>query len=314
LDDDLLWDRERTIELFTEMARQVPKLQWTAGNGLIGVAIDEDVMEAMVRSGLKAFKIGVESGNDQMLHEIKKPTTKAKLRERSKLIARYPDVLFSANFIVGFPAETFAQMMDSFDFARELATDWASFYICQPLKGTDMFSAFQALGDERTRDERYEKVINPGRAAERGEFGYKFAKDPAALKTGWDIFDIPRDSVPEIEQQKEIWFAFNLVANFLDNPNFKPGGNVAKIARWLEAIHDGYPYDASMAAALSHAYRLMGEAAKHEAYRAKFLRLIDEAPYWQGRVQQFPELLTLAGVGKAPRWYDGPVPTELVRR
>ena len=49
-------------------------------------------------------------------------------------------------FIIGFPDETFGQMMDSYDLAVELASDWASFYICQPLKGTEMFSAFQSLG------------------------------------------------------------------------------------------------------------------------------------------------------------------------
>jgi radical SAM superfamily enzyme YgiQ (UPF0313 family) len=312
LDDDLLWDPKRTVDLFKTMAEQLPNFEWTASNGLIAVAVDEEVMHWMVKSGLRAFKIGVESGNDKMLKTIKKPTTKAKLLDRAKLFAKYPEVLFSANFIIGFPNETFGEMMDSFNFAGALRSDWGSFYICQPLKGTDMFSSFQALGDSRTKEERYGKVINPGRSAERGEFGYQFAGQPDEY-AGWDIFNIPLDVVPSIEQQKEIWFSFNLVGNFLANPNFGPGGNPPKLAQWLESIHSGYPYDASMAAALTHAYFLAGDLTKFRSNQAKFLRLLDESAYWRKRVCQFPELLLLAHIEERPSWLPCEIPTTLVR-
>lgn len=313
LDDDLLWDRERTIALFKGLAEALPGLTWTASNGLIGVAVDEEVMDWMVRSGLIAFKIGIKSGNDHMLKLIKKPTTKRKLLARQKLFKNHRDVLFSGNFIIGFPQESFAQMLDTYNFALELETDWASFYICQPIKGTEIYSAFQSLGDTRCEEERYDKTINPGRSAERGEFGYRFARDAKSIATGWDVFALPRDEVPDLDQQKEIWFAFNLVANFLGNPNYRVGGNPAKIARWLRAIHDGYPYDASMAAALSHVHRLLGDEVEHGRYRESFLTLAREFEYWQMRCRQFPELLTLAGVVAAPGWFTERIPQTLVR-
>jgi radical SAM superfamily enzyme YgiQ (UPF0313 family) len=313
LDDDLLWDPERTVALFKGIAEQVPGLEWTASNGVIGVAVNDEIMKWMVASGMRAFKIGVESGNDRMLKTIKKPTTKPKLRDRVKLFAKYPQVLFSTNFIIGFPNESFGEMMDSYNFARELHSDWASFYICQPLKGTEMFSAFQALGDDRTREERYDKSINPGRSAERGEFGYLFTHDRSVIRTGWDVFNIPYSSQPNLEQQKEIWFAFNLVANFLDNPNFQPGGNVAKLKQWIAGIYDGYPYDASMAAALAHCSFLLSDRPGLQFYRDKFLRLTGQSSYWQSRSRQFPELLLLAHIERAPEWFTGDMPTSLVR-
>ena len=73
--------------------------------------------------------------------------------DKAELIRCYPDIFLSANFIVGFPEETFGQMYDSFTFARKLECDWSSFYVCQPLKGTDLFSSFQHLMDPRTNDE-----------------------------------------------------------------------------------------------------------------------------------------------------------------
>lgn len=294
LDDDLLWNPERAVALFKGLAAEVPELEWLCSNGLIAVAISEEIMEWMVKSGMKAFKIGIESGNDEMLHAIKKPTTKPKLRQKKELFKKYPEVLVSANFIIGFPKETFGQMMDTYNFARELDFDWSSFYICQPLKGTEMFSAFQELGDDRCEEERYDKTLNPGRSAARGEFGYLFQDSKDAIRRGKDVFNLPPDTVPNNEQLKEIWFTFNLVANFLNNPNFAPGGNPEKIVKWLEAIHSGYPYDASMSAALVRGYRLLNNEKKAALYREKFNGLVAHSVYWQRRVHEFPELALLA--------------------
>ena len=65
LDDDLLWNPKGSVELFKGLASQIPELEWTCSNGLIAVAITEDIMHWMVQSGMTAFKIGIESGNDE---------------------------------------------------------------------------------------------------------------------------------------------------------------------------------------------------------------------------------------------------------
>lgn len=298
LDDDLLFNPKRTIALLKAIVARVPELEWICNNGLIGAAIKPDTMEWMVRSGMKAFKIGIESGNDSWLRKIKKPTTKERLVEVGELFKLYPEVLVSGNFIIGFPRETFGEMLDTFEFARQLSWDWASFYICQPLKGTAMFSVFQALGDERCDYENYDKTLNPGRAAVRGEFGYYkgYHADggPPPVRAGRDVFQIPRDQVPTKEQIKEIWFTFNLIANFLENKNLAPGGNAGKIVRWFESIFAAYPNDASMAAVLAHGWKRLGDAERQRSYRTRFDAILAESDYWRWRVEQFPELLELA--------------------
>ena len=296
LDDDLLWDPKRTVELFKGLTEQVPGLEWVCNNGLIAVAITEEIMDWMAKSGMKAFKIGIESGNDEMLTAIKKPTTKPKLREKRVLFRKYPDIFVSANFIIGFPNETYGQMQDTFDFACELEWDWSSMYICQPLKGTDMFSAFRSLGDERCDVESYDKTLNPGRASKHGEFGFKEFQEGKTVLSGRDIFKLPKNQVPSQQQLKEVWFTFNLIANFIDNYNFKPGGNPSKIVRWFESIYQSYPYDASMCAALAKGYRLMGDNKNFKIYQEKFKAILKDSQYWQWRVQQFPELLEFAEV------------------
>jgi hypothetical protein len=278
------------------LAAQVPNLEWISNNGLIAAAISEEIMEWMVKSGLKAFKIGIESGNDEMLHKIKKPTTKQKLRDARKLFWRYPDVFVSANFIIGFPHETVEQMLDTFNFANELKWDWSSMYICQPLKGTEMFSAFQELGDERTEFENYDKTLNPGRAAAKGEIESHFGDDLKSIATGRDVFQLPKGLVPSQAQIRELWFTFNLVANFIENPNFKKGGNPEKMVRWFESIAHAYPFDASMSAGTARAYKLLGNREKFKWHRNNFISLLSDSGYWQRRVREFPELLDFSEV------------------
>jgi radical SAM superfamily enzyme YgiQ (UPF0313 family) len=296
LDDDLLMNPERTVTLFKRIAKEVPELEWVSNNGLIAAAITDEIMEWMVKSGMKAFKIGIESGNDEMLHKIKKPTTKRKLRTKRALFQQYPDVFASGNFILGFPNETFAQMLDTYHFADELKWDWSSMYICQPLKGTEMFSSFQELGDERTEVENYDKTLNPGRSAKKGEFGHDGAPDSQIILSGMDIFTLPKDEVPSLEQIKEIWFTFNLVVNFFKNPNFQPDGSPKKMVMWFKSIAYAYPYDASMCAGLAQAYQLLKQTKETNLFRTRFIEIIRKSNYWQKRVKEFPDLLKMANV------------------
>ena len=301
LDDDLLFGRSDSEELFKLMAEELPEdFEWIANNGVIAGAVSEEIMYWMVKSGCKAFKVGIESGNDAMLRQIKKPATKPGLRKAGAIFNKYPEVFVSGNYIVGFPGETFGEMMDTFNFANELSWDWANYYICQPLPGTDVFDAFQSLGDDRCDEEHY-GVYNPGKSnVQKGNFGYYkgyHSDDEMArsILSGKEVFDLPLDLVPSQEQIREIWFTFNLVSNFLQNRNFEAGGNPEKIVRWYESIVASYPRDASMCALLAHGYMVLGNQERSEHYRERFHSLHGEYDYWQRRVQEFPELLDFAG-------------------
>ena len=296
LDDDLLFNESFNLELFEKIKEEFKDLVWTASNGLIGVAITPKLMKAMSDSGLAAFKIGVESGSSEVIRDIRKPTTLWKLLEKAKLIRNYPHIFFSANFIIGFPGETFSQMMDTFSFARKLQCDWASYYVCQPLKGTDLYSSFQHLMDPRTKDESYSKTINPGRSAARGEFAYSENQETAKeLQAGWKIFELDLSRTFNANEHNEIWFTFNLVANFFDNPCYSSVTKTRKLIHWLLAIHSGYPFDASMTSALAHAYSLIGDIDKSEKYKKKAEEIILGSKYWQMRITSFPQILLLAG-------------------
>ncbi len=296
LDDDFLWDRGRTLHLLKRMAEEVPDMEWISNNGLIAAAIDEEIMEWMVKSGLKALKVGIESGNNAMLKKIKKPTSKRKLLMASTLFKKYPKVFYSGNFIIGFPDETFGEMMDSFNFAKQLGWDWASFYICQPLVGTEMYSMFRDLGVQQIEGEDATKALNPGRLAQRGEFGLNFDKQNDVILRGRDIYKLPRDIVPSGEQLNEIWFTFNFDINFSENPHLNAGTELNKTVRWFESILAGYPHDASMNAALAWGNRLMNKSKESKIYQDNVVNILSNSAYWLRRSEEFPEILQMSGL------------------
>ena len=83
------------------------------------------------------------------------------------------------------------------------------------------------------------------------------------------------------------------LVGFLNNPNFGPKGNLEKITRWFESIYAGYPFDASMAAALAKSYTMMNDRKSSLHYKKRFNKILQESGYWQNRVKEFPEILEM---------------------
>jgi B12 binding domain/Radical SAM superfamily len=75
LDDDLLKDHRRAVEMFNEIVRRNLKLTWDASNGVIAASCTDDVVHSAAESGCIGLHIGMESGNAKILREIKKPGT-----------------------------------------------------------------------------------------------------------------------------------------------------------------------------------------------------------------------------------------------
>ena len=96
-------------------------------------------------------------------------------------------------------------------------------------------------------------------------------------------------------EHNEIWFTFNLVANFFDNPCYSSETKTRKLIHWLLAIHSGYPFDASMTSALANAYSIVGDTDKAKKYKKKSEEIIRSSKYWQMRITSFPQILRLAG-------------------
>ena len=276
LDDDFLYNRKACIALFHRLIEENVAIKWYANNGLIASSLDEDILGLMVASGCVGFKIGIESGNHEIRKKIRKPASMETLLNVSQLLEKFPPLHVAGNYIIGFPEETFGQMLDTFVFANKMSLDWSGFYLCQPLKGTDLYDTFTAGGIKE------QKNFIPAR-----EFKENFGSSNHQLAQGMDVFVIPRDIVTGPMPLNEIWFTFNIITNFINNKNLRRGGAVDKFIQWVEAAMSAYPEDAGMALFLYLASLLKGDAVRATDYHMLAKKLHRESGYWQRRFDQF---------------------------
>ncbi|OGL46311.1 MAG: hypothetical protein A2W05_11695 [Candidatus Schekmanbacteria bacterium RBG_16_38_10] len=280
LDDDFLGTpsfKEGIVELLKGMVslRQQYDITWSAGNGLIAASLTEEMLCLMRDSGCVGFRIGIESGNGEMQKKMKKPASLPLLRRAGKMLQKFPEIFVAGNYIIGFfGTETFGQMLDTFKFSCEMNLDGANFAVFQ---FTSKTTAKETHGDRRTATE-----FIPSKDSSKGEIAA--SED---VVSGPDIFNIPKDSVPSPEQVKQIWFAFNLIVNYINNKNLKEGGRPEKLARYLEAVQLVYPANPYMSlfAGLSHV--LIGNQGFAQKHREKTKKNLQGSEYWNTRFNQF---------------------------
>ena len=92
--------------MFNEMVRRNVKLTWDATNGVIAHSLKQlEVVDAMHKSGCIGLHIGIESGNPEILKQIRKPGTVETFLQASEILSNFPDINCRALLMLGFPKE-----------------------------------------------------------------------------------------------------------------------------------------------------------------------------------------------------------------
>lgn len=280
LDDDFLGTlsfKEGVTELLKGMVnlRQQYGITWSAGNGLIAASLAEELLCLMRDSGCVGFRIGIESGNAEMQKRMRKPASLPLLRKTGELLQKFPELFVAGNYIIGFfGTETFGQMLDTFRFSCEMNLDGANFTVFQ-------FTSKSTV-KETPDDRRIAAEFVPSKDSPKGEI-----IGSEGVVSGIDIFNMAKDAVPSPEQIKQIWFTFNLVANYMNNKNLKEGGNPEKLAAWLEAVQLVYPNNPYMPLFAALSYILLGNKEQAQRQFTKTKKNLEGSEYWNSRFNQF---------------------------
>lgn len=149
-DDLFTANRRRAVEVSKALEALPFKVEWSCESRVD--TVDPDVLEAMARAGCYSVQFGVESGNDQVLRDIKKFTSRAKT-ERAVKLAVEAGMKVACSIIIGHPTDTRDTIRDTIEFAAELRklakyehqvrTD---FSVATPLPGTDLYVQAELLG------------------------------------------------------------------------------------------------------------------------------------------------------------------------
>ncbi len=150
-DDTLTADKKRCRELAEALiAAGATKIPWSANSR---AEVDYETMRLMKKAGCRLFCVGFESGDQQILDNIKKSITLDRIRQFLK-DAKRAGILIHGCFMVGNRGETAETLEKTLKFAKEISPDTAQFFPIMVYPGTSDFQYFQEKGWIVTTDFR----------------------------------------------------------------------------------------------------------------------------------------------------------------
>lgn len=143
-DDNIVTQRSRAIKLFQSMIDNHCDLPWKALNMAV-FKLDKELISLMAKSGCKAFTIAIESGSERVLTEIIKKPIDLEYAKEMVEFAKSCGIHVSANYILGFPTETWEEIRTTISVAEMLNADYSRFFAAIPLRHTRLWEMCEEL-------------------------------------------------------------------------------------------------------------------------------------------------------------------------
>jgi|TARA_B110000238_G_scaffold157705_1_gene170765 radical SAM superfamily enzyme YgiQ (UPF0313 family) len=152
-------NKKHTIEFCNELIKRKINIRFVIETHLR--ILDSDLIKILKQAGLKAVKVGVESGDEEVLKNadrftIKKDDQLAKIRELEK-----NNILISAMFIIGFPTDDEKSIMKTIKYSQKLNTTFSQFSVWTPYPGTPVFKEYEnkIIADKFEQFDQYNLVF-----------------------------------------------------------------------------------------------------------------------------------------------------------
>jgi len=132
-DDTFNIQKARTIELCSKL--KPLGITWSCTSR---VTTDYDTLKAMKEAGCRLLIVGYESGDPQILKNIKKGATVERARQFTKDCKKL-GLLVHGDFILGLPGETRESIRTTIDFAKELDVETIQVSVAHAYPGTEFY-------------------------------------------------------------------------------------------------------------------------------------------------------------------------------
>ena len=135
-DDTFSINKQRVLDICDEIMRRDLKIIWDIRARID--TIDAQILKNLYKAGCRRIHYGVESGNPEILRVLRKGID---LREAEKTFKMTRDygITTLAYFMIGNPAETKKQIMETFAFAKKIKPDYVHFAVTTPFPATDLY-------------------------------------------------------------------------------------------------------------------------------------------------------------------------------
>ena len=142
-DDTLTADRKRCREFSQALiAAKATRIPWSANSR---ADVDLDTLKLMKKANCRLLCVGFESGDQQVLDNIKKSITIAKIKQFRRH-AHKAGIMIHGCFMVGNNGETRETLEKTLSLAKELKPDTAQFFPIMVYPGTEAYKYFNRLG------------------------------------------------------------------------------------------------------------------------------------------------------------------------
>ncbi len=97
--------------------------------------VDEEALQLMKKAGCRLIMFGVEWADNELLEHYKKHYTVAQIKETFKL-AKKLKIRRLGTFLIGVPGQSKESILNTFEFAKTIDADYASFNVAVPRSNT----------------------------------------------------------------------------------------------------------------------------------------------------------------------------------
>lgn len=144
--DFLFWSESFTINLdfakavADEIFQRKLGIQWVCNSRVDNV--DEELLQKIKRAGCWMIGFGIESGNQAVLDSVKKGIH-IQDTIRAIELSKRAGLEVTAHCVLGFPADTKETILQTIEFVKKLALDYAQFYCAVPFPGSELYKLAQ---------------------------------------------------------------------------------------------------------------------------------------------------------------------------
>ena len=153
--DTFTWDKEWVITVCKDIIDRKLDIEWVANSRVN--TVDEERLIWMKKAGCWLVSFGVESGNQDILDKTQKGITLEESREALRLAKKQKLKTF-VTYLIGMPWDTEETIMQTFDFAREIDSDFFEVILPFPFPGTKYYHI--AKRDGLILDGAYDKIYD----------------------------------------------------------------------------------------------------------------------------------------------------------
>ncbi|MCK9602768.1 MAG: radical SAM protein [Candidatus Omnitrophica bacterium] len=248
-DDMFTQDKQRTLNLLSAFKElNIPGLELQFPNALSINTLSEEVLDALINSGMKVACLAIESGSEYVQKNvIKKNCNLKKAKEYVEYLGDKGTIV-RCYYILGFPGETKEQMMETVEYAKYLNADWSVFSIATPLLGSEMYNQFLQMG------------------CITGELYW--GVNASYAKRNFDTKEITAEELNAFAYQA------NIDVNFIHNPNIV-NGNFTRAIEIFNDIVIHFPFHIIAWHCLMRCYQGLGDIEKAKEITRKIAVLIN---------------------------------------